>query len=115
MKKAILFTVAAGLSTLFGSLPGGGFAVTQAAETHKVIIRDFAFGPAKLTVKVGDTVEFVNEDALPHTATQDAGGGFDTEALTAGQSKKITFRKVGVFNYSCSIHPVMQAVIEVKE
>jgi len=115
MRKAILVCLVGGIASWLWTLPGNGVLGAGAAETHKVIIRDFSFAPAKLTVKVGDTVEFVNEDGLPHTATKEGAGGFDTQTLSPRQGAKITFQKAGVFNYGCSIHPSMQAVIEVKE
>jgi RNA polymerase sigma factor (sigma-70 family) len=47
-----------------------------AAETVKVSIVDFSFGDP-LTVPVGTTVEWTNEDSAPHTVTAD-GGAFDS-------------------------------------
>ncbi|HEV8360054.1 MAG TPA: hypothetical protein VGR28_06330, partial [Candidatus Thermoplasmatota archaeon] len=34
---------------------------------HAVAIRDFAFVPQQLQVRVGDTVVWTNEDAAPHS------------------------------------------------
>lgn len=115
MRKGLVFWIAAGVAILFWALPGGGGVGTAPAETRKVAIQGFAFNPGKLTVKVGDTVEFVNEDGFPHTATKEGSSGFDTGNLNTGQSKKITFPKAGVFNYGCSIHPSMEGVITVQE
>ncbi len=81
----------------------------------QVIISDFAFSPETLTIKVGDTVEFVNEDGIPHTGTREGKDAFDTEALSQGQSKKVTFSKPGEYTYNCSIHPSMSGKIVVKE
>ncbi|MEE8110949.1 MAG: plastocyanin/azurin family copper-binding protein [bacterium] len=115
MRKKIGVWAIAGLASLLWALPGGGGAGTAEGETLRVTIVDFAFDPAKLTVKVGDTVEFINQDGYPHTATREAKDGFDTAALNTGQSMKITFKKTGVFHYGCSIHPSMEGTIEVKE
>ena len=40
-----------------------------AAETLKVTIKGFKFMPAEVTADVGDTIEWTNQDAMPHTAT----------------------------------------------
>ncbi|MFQ5692226.1 MAG: cupredoxin family copper-binding protein [Nitrospinota bacterium] len=110
-----MFWILGGLAGLFWALPGGAGVGAAQAETYKVVIQDFAFHPPKLTVKVGDTVEFINRDGFAHTATKAGKGGFDTRELGTGKSLKITFRKAGVFNYGCSIHPSMEGQITVKK
>jgi len=39
------------------------------ANTHIVDISDLTFSPQSLEVKVGDTITWVNNDFIPHTAT----------------------------------------------
>ena len=114
MRKGFLIWALAGLAGVLGSAPGIVAGTAQAAE-QQVIISDFAFSPDTLTIKVGDTVEFVNEDGIPHTGTREGNDAFDTEALNQGQSKKITFSKAGEYTYNCSIHPSMAGKIIVKE
>ncbi len=45
---------------------------------HQVSIKGFAFTPQEVTVKVGDTVTWTNEDAAYHTVT---GGAWDSGDL----------------------------------
>lgn len=92
-----------------------GPASPSGAAEHKVIIADFAFSPASLTIKAGDTVLFVNRDGVPHTATRAGKGAFDTEALGQGRDMKITFANPGEYAYNCSIHPSMEGRIVVQE
>src|SRR6516165_2497451 len=40
-------------------------------KTVTVVIRAFKFDPKTVTVNPGDTVEWQNEDIVPHTATED--------------------------------------------
>ena len=47
-----------------------------------VVIRAFKFEPATVTVNVGDTVEWKNDDIVPHTATAD--GEAQKPALDSG-------------------------------
>ena len=82
------------------------------AAEHIVTIKSFAFDPAELTIAVGDTVTFTNEDGAPHTATADD-GSFDTGRLNRGQSAALTFGSEGSFSYFCSFHPNMKATITV--
>ena len=114
IRKGFLIWVLAGFTGALGSAPGMMAGTAQASE-EQVIISDFAFSPETLTIKVGDTVEFVNKDEIPHTGTREGKDAFDTEALNQGQSKKVTFSKPGEYTYNCSIHPSMSGKIIVKE
>jgi len=77
-----------------------------------VRIVDFAYSPAGVTVNVGDTITWTNEDAAPHTATADD-GEFDTGTLSRGASGSQTFSSAGTFSYFCTIHPSMTATVTV--
>ena len=83
-----------------------------AGETHQVIIEQFEFVPATLTVKAGDTVEFVNRDIVPHTASE-TDFEWDTEELTKGKSARIEFSAAGTTDYFCAYHPHMKGRIVV--
>jgi len=82
------------------------------------------YNPNEMTVKVGDTITFRNDDAIEHTATSTndgtdvvsptPSGAFDTGLLKAGEEKQIIFDKVGTFNYFCTIHPFMRGSITVE-
>lgn len=82
------------------------------AVTHQVVIKGFAFEPANLTINAGDSVEFINEDGAPHTATAD-NGSFDTGNLRRGQSATLTFAAAGTFSYFCAVHPRMKGSVTV--
>jgi plastocyanin len=86
----------------------------DAQTTQAVTIADFAFSPASLTINVGDTVTWTNQDSATHTATA-TDGSFDTGNLAQGASGSITFDTAGTFNYICSIHPQMTGTIIVQE
>ncbi|MBV9310358.1 MAG: cupredoxin family copper-binding protein [Solirubrobacterales bacterium] len=77
-----------------------------------VTISDFQFGPATITIHVGDTVTWSNSGPSPHTATAN-GGGFDTGTLNRGQSASHTFQQAGTFAYFCKIHPFMHGTVVV--
>jgi plastocyanin len=83
------------------------------AADHKVVIQNFKFSPATLSVKAGDTVTFTNQDSAPHTATA-SNGAFDTGRISKGQSKRVTISTKGAIAYICSFHPMMKARITAK-
>jgi plastocyanin len=98
---------AALLLSLALGLPGAA----QAADVN-VKIDNFTFGPQQLTVKLGDTVVFTNEDDIPHTVVSI--GRFRSAALDTGDKFSFTFTKVGTFQYFCGLHPQMQGTIVVE-
>ena len=82
------------------------------AAVHTVVIEAMTFQPEKLTVRRGDTVVWINKDPFPHTAT--AAGVFDSRSIPSGGSWKHPVGKPGTFPYVCTLHPTMNAVLEVK-
>lgn len=84
------------------------------AETVRVNIKDLAFSPATLRIKVGQTVEWVNGDPLAHTVTADDkswGSGF----LNQGGRFARRFAVAGSFSYHCEPHPQMKGVVIVED
>lgn len=84
-----------------------------AAQPQTLEIKNFAFSPKTLTISVGSTVTFTNQDASAHSATSDS-GVFDTGLLSQGQSKSIPFLTPGTFPYHCAPHPWMTATVVVE-
>lgn len=78
----------------------------------EVSIANFAFSPDTLTVKVGTTVKWTNNDSTAHTVTADD-KSFDSGNLDPGKSFSFTFKQAGTFSYHCAIHPNMKAKIVV--
>ena len=80
---------------------------------HVVEIINFGFSPAKVEIKVGDTVKFVNRDEIRHSATADD-KSFNTELLGKDESKTVTFNQAGEFGFYCMPHPGMRGSIIVE-
>jgi plastocyanin len=90
-------------------------ATTAAAAANAVVIDDFRFGPAVLTVAVGTKVTWTNDDSDPHTVTSAAEPKvIKSPPLDTGDSFAFTFDKPGTYRYFCSIHPHMQGTIVVQ-
>ena len=82
------------------------------AATATVKIRNFKFEPATVTISVGKTVQFINVDEEPHTATS-TDGTFNSKALDTNQTWNYTATKPGTFPYICSVHPFMKGTLTV--
>ena len=101
------------LATGVAVLAGAHSLRAQAAPaTHTVTIDGFEFKPPTLTVKQGDVVVWRNADPVPHTAT--APGTFDYGSIAAGASWRYTAAKKGRFDYLCTLHTTMKAVLVVE-
>lgn len=85
----------------------------QVSGDTTVDITGFEYQPAVVTVKKGQTVRWVNNDAAPHTVTQQ-GGGFASKTLDFSSRFAMTFRRPGTYNYFCAVHPGMKATVIVK-
>lgn len=82
-------------------------------KTHDVTIQNFAFSPAELRVKVGDTVRWTNQDSVKHSSKA-ADGSWNTGLLGKGESGSKTFDKAGAFEYACGPHPSIKGRIIVE-
>ncbi len=87
----------------------------QQHPTKKVLIKNFRFSPAKITIKRGTRVVWINKDTAPHTATAtNKPRSFDSGRLVRGERFSHTFRRVGKKPYYCEIHPDMRGRIIVR-
>jgi plastocyanin len=82
-------------------------------RAHTVAIRAFQYVPADLTVATGDTVVWINEDLVPHTATAE-GKTFDSGSIAVKQSWQYVARDKGQFEYVCTFHSNMKATLTVR-
>ena len=84
----------------------------RAEQTTKVMIDNFTFEPAQLTVKVGTTVTWTNHDDIPHTVV--SAGKFRSKTMDTEDSFSFTFTAAGDYKYFCSLHPHMTGMIKVE-
>jgi len=95
------------------SVPAGT-AVPGCEETNE------CWDPPKITVAVGETVVWTNDDASAHTVssgTLDPGpdGNFDSSLFLAGATFEWTPDAEGEYPYFCMVHPWMVGMVIVGE
>ncbi len=120
-RTALWFAVLAALVLASGLLAGcGGSSTTAttaggaaAGNAAQVIMTNRSYDPQEITVKVGDTVTWVNQDAPKHDVVAD-NGEFKSSLFDKGQSFSFTFTKAGTYPYHCSIHPGMTGTVIVQ-
>ena len=81
------------------------------ATRHTVAVVDYAFRPANIAARVGDSVVWTNQGRASHTAT--AAGAFDTGMFRSGEQRTTTLRTPGTFAFACTIHPEMTGALTV--
>lgn len=95
------------------SIPSGN-SLPGCEETNECYI------PYVVTISVGGTVTWTNDDTAVHTVTSGTleGGGpdgiFDSSIIMTGKTFEHTFDEAGTFDYFCTVHPWMpgQVVVE---
>lgn len=75
----------------------------ETPEDTDVAIRNTAFEPRELRIRVGDTVTWTNLDAYGHTVTSDD-GRFGSDLMERGDPFFVTFSEAGTYRYHCEPH-----------
>jgi plastocyanin len=86
-------------------------AAAAAGKIHRVVITNMAFGPAPAALKVGDVIEWTNQDIFQHTATA-KDGRFDVD-LKPKANARIVLRKAGAVSVYCRYHPGMKLQLKI--
>lgn len=81
-------------------------------QVHRVAIQGMQFVPAEVIASPGDTIVWVNEDIVPHTAT--AAGVFDSGVIASQAEWRLVVKDGGAIGYVCTLHPTMKATLTVR-
>jgi plastocyanin len=79
-------------------------------------MKSLAFDPKSITAKVGQTVQWTNDDQPPHNVTYVSGPKFTSSGtLNTGDKFQVKLTAAGTIHYVCTIHPFMKATIVVSK
>jgi plastocyanin len=92
---------------------GGGGGGTE------VSMQNIQFDPADVTVDAGETVTWVNDEAVPHDVEGDGPGGQFSSGpeggMQEGDTFSHTFEEPGTYEYVCRVHaPGMAGTVTVR-
>ncbi|HWB82107.1 MAG TPA: carboxypeptidase regulatory-like domain-containing protein [Nannocystaceae bacterium] len=88
----------------------------KAPPPPKMWQRDKQFDPQVVVVVKGQSIEFPNGDSFFHNVfSVSKAARFDLGLYKSGESKGVTFKRAGVVDVYCNIHPQMVAKILVVE
>lgn len=101
-----------------GDQAGTPMGAAPPAAVDRLVIENFLFMPAEVTVPVGTEITWRNTDSAPHTATSGTSPSpdtvFDTGTIEGGQSGSVTVQEPGTFAYFCEFHPFMKGTVTVE-
>ena len=98
------------------AIVAGGSWLARAAGKQTVQQKNKSFSATELTVKVGDTLEFKNDDDVAHNVfSTSPTQAFNTKIQPPGASAEVTFDKEGIVQVRCAIHPQMKLTVHVEK
>lgn len=84
----------------------------ESPKVHTVEISNMKFIPDNITVKKGDTIQWVNKDMVAHDVTEEETKAWSSSLLPPNKSWKMEVNYES--NYFCSIHAVMKGKIKIE-
>ena len=96
----------------YAMLSGTSASAVPAAK--QIVLGGMSITPMQLTVKTGETVEWINKDIVDHTTTEKKAAVWNV-SIAPGKSAKVVMKKAGSFDYYCRYHPNMVARLIVTE
>jgi plastocyanin len=96
-----------------GSSSGGGG--SSSGGTVTIDMKNIKFAPQEATVKVGQTVKWVNQDTVDHDVQAKSGADFKSDLFGNGKSFEWKADKAGTVSYVCTVHPGMVGTLKVTQ
>jgi len=112
MQRTLAAAAGAALLTIAGSALAQQPAAASSAE---ILIENFKFVPATMTVAPGAAVTWNNHDEEPHNIVNiDTPRRFRSQAIDGGDKYTFVFDQPGTYKYICAVHPHMEGTVVVK-
>jgi plastocyanin len=113
---ACLALLVAGCGSSDDKSGGGGSAAPASSSSGAVAvsIKNIQFDPKTVTVKVGQTIQWTNDDGIAHNVTAKEGADFKSDNLNKGDTFDFKADKAGTIKYVCTIHPGQNGEITVQ-
>ena len=95
------------------STGGGGTGTPVSIVNGATVLASSAYAPNPVTIAVGGSVTWTNNDSVTHTSTAN-NGAFSSGAIAPGGQYTTTFNTAGSYAYHCTIHPGMVGTVTVQ-
>jgi plastocyanin len=93
--------------------PSSGSGTSVTIVSGAAALSTTAYAPNPITVAVGSTLTWVNNDSIAHTSTAN-GGAWNSGTMAPGASFSTILSSAGTYQYHCSIHPGMVGTVTVQ-
>jgi plastocyanin len=93
--------------------PGAG-GDEAAPPKGTVFMQDIQFKPKSITVKVGDTVTWVNRESIEHDVVAESEPKLKSELFGEGGKYQYEATKAGTIDYVCTVHPGMDGTLVIE-
>jgi len=115
-----LLVIVAGLAATMPSAFAAEVSVPAGTSVPGCEETNECWSPAEISVGVGETVTWSNDDTAAHTVTSGSAVDgpddiFDSSLFLAGTTFEVTFDTEGTFPYFCMVHPWMAGTVIVGE
>lgn len=100
------------LGVIAYAMVSGATASAVAPATKQITIAGMSYSAPQISVKTGETVEWINKDVVDHTATEKKASLWNV-SIAPGKSLKVVMKTPGTFDYYCRYHPNMVARVVV--
>jgi plastocyanin len=110
---ALALTACGGGDNSKGSSGGSSSTPAASGNTVTIAMKNIQFSPKDVTVKVGQTVKWVNQDTVDHNVTANSGASFKSDLFGNGASYEWKADKAGTVQYECTVHPGMEGTLTV--
>lgn len=89
--------------------------VAHAPVTHIVTQKSKQFMPGEITVDVGDSLSFVNDDVVTHNVfSRTEGFEFNLKLQGPGKVHAVPLTKAGIAEVRCAFHPTMKLKVIIR-
>lgn len=87
-----------------------------AANTLNITQKDKQFSKDDVTLKLGQTIEFDNDDTVTHNISVKAPDGSNKVAVVQkpGETMRVDFDQAGDWRVLCLVHPKMKIAVHVQ-
>jgi plastocyanin len=109
----LTFSLGCGSSNTPPSSPSPGSGTPVSIVNGSSTMTTTAYAPNPVTITVGSSITWTNNDTTAHTAT-DNNGAYNSGSIAPGGQFTRTFTATGTFAYHCTIHPNMVGTVNVQ-
>ncbi len=102
-RSALAALLAGVVIVLIAACSGASALATPVATTHVDLPRSYRFAPEDISIQVGNTVTWTNNDSFTHSVKFD--GSDEVQMMKPGESVSRDFPTAGLYSYICTLHP----------